>query len=86
VLIGPKSMGGETTAAWRAFLRDLGARGLREPDVPGVDAARGPEAALAELWRDAPLQRCTVHTHRNLLAHAPTWLHDALSEEYRDMV
>ena len=86
VLIGLKNMGGETTAAWRAFLQDLSARGLREPDFLVVDGAPGLEAALAELWRDAPVQRCTVHKHRNLLAHAPKRLHDELSEDYRDMV
>jgi transposase-like protein len=86
VLIGLKNMGGETTAAWRAFLQDLSARGLREPDFLVVDGAPGLEAALAELWPDAPVQRCTVHKHRNLLAHAPKRLHDELTEDYRDMI
>lgn len=86
VLIGLKNMGGETTAAWRAFLEDLSARGLREPDFLVVDGAPGLEAALAELWPDAPVQRCTVHKHRNLLAHAPKRLHDELTEDYRDMI
>ncbi len=95
VLIGLKNMGGETTAAWRAFLEDLSARGLREPDFLVVDGAPGLEAALAELWPDAPVQRCTVHSeggnatgpndrpNRNLLAHAPKRLHDELTEEWR---
>ena len=86
VLIGLKNMGGETTAAWRAFLQDLSARGLREPGFVVVDGAPGLEAALAELWPDAPVQRCTVHKHRNLLAHAPKRLHDELTEDYRDMI
>jgi transposase-like protein len=33
-----------------------------------------------------PIQRCTVHKHSNLLAHAPKSLHDELTEDYRDMV
>jgi len=86
VLIGLKNMGGETAAAWRAFLQDLSARGLREPGFVIVDGAPGLEAALAELWPDAPVQRCTVHKHRNLLAHAPKRLHDELTEDYRDMI
>jgi len=94
VLIGLKNMGGETTAAWRAFLEDLSARGLRQPGFVIVapearvsrDGAPGLEAALAELWPDAPVQRCTVHKHRNLLAHAPKRLHDELTEDYRDMI
>ena len=51
-----------------------------------VDGAPGLEAALAELWPDVPVQRCTVHKHRNLLGHAPRRLHDELTEDYRDMV
>ena len=39
------------------------------------------------LWGDdLPIQRCTVHKHRNLLAHAPKHLHDELTEDYRDMI
>jgi len=28
---------------------------------------------------------CTVHNHRNLLAHAPKHLQDELTEKFRDM-
>ena len=47
------------------------ARGLRTPEFVIVDGAPGLEKALAALWPDVPAQRCTVHKHRNLLAHAP---------------
>jgi len=51
------------------------------------DGAPGLEAALVALWgNDLPIQRCTVHKHRNLLAHAPKHMHDELSEDYRDMI
>jgi putative transposase len=86
ILLAIGNMGGESTAAWRAFLGDLDARGLKAPDFVVVDGAPGLEAALAELWADVPIQRCTVHKHRNLLAHAPKSLHDELTEDYRDMV
>jgi putative transposase len=86
ILLAIGNMGGESTAAWRAFLGDLDARGLKAPVVVVVDGAAGLEAALAELWADVPIQRCTVHKHRNLLAHAPKSLHDELTEDYRDMV
>ena len=47
----------------------------------------GLEAALSELWGDdLEIQRCTVHKHRNLLAHAPGHMHDELTEDYRDMI
>jgi len=32
------------------------------------------------------MQRCTVHKHRNLLAHAPERLHDEISADYSDMI
>ena len=35
---------------------------------------------------DVPVQRCTVHKHRNLLAHAPERLHEEISNDYKDMI
>src|SRR3954447_11967235 len=32
------------------------------------------------------MQRCTVHKHRNLLAHAPERLHEEVSADYNDMI
>ena len=59
---------------------DLDARGLPRPEFVIVDGAPGLEAALVALWGgDLPIQRCTVHKHRNLLGHAPKRLHDELS-------
>jgi transposase-like protein len=86
VLLALKSMGGESTAAWTAFLEDMTRRGLKTPEFVIVDGAPGLEAALAALWPEALVQRCSVHKHRNLLAHAPKRLHDELTEDYRDMI
>ncbi len=87
VLLAIKNMGGESTAAWGQFLADLDARGLGRPEFVIVDGAPGLEAALVALWgEELPIQRCTVHKHRNLLGHAPKPLHDELTEDYRDMI
>src|SRR5690349_18180364 len=86
VLLAVKSMGGEGEAAWRAVLDDLIARGLRTPGFLIVDGAAGLERALAALWPEVPTQRCTVHKHRNLLAHAPEPLHEEVSADYTDMI
>ena len=86
VLLAVKSMGGEGEAAWRAVLDDLIARGLRTPEFLIVDGAAGLERALAALWPEVPAQRCTVHKHRNLLAHAPEPLHEEVSADYTDMI
>ncbi len=86
VLLGLRNMGGESEAAWHAFLDDLVGRKLATPELLIVDGAPGLEAALAALWPDVPRQRCTVHKHRNLLAHAPKTLHDAISADDTDMI
>ena len=86
VLLALRNMGGESAAAWTALLEDMTRRGLKAPEFIIVDGAPGLEAALAALWPDVPVQRCTVHKHRNLLAHAPKRLHDELTNDYRDMI
>jgi len=86
VLLAVQNMGGETQEAWRAVLDDLVKRGLRKPALLIVDGGAGLDAALTALWGDVPTQRCTVHKHRNLLAHAPERLHDEISADYTDMI
>ncbi len=86
VLLAVKNMGGESEAAWRGVLDDLIARGLRTPEFLLTDGGAGLERALAALWSDVLAQRCTVHKHRNLLAHAPDALHEEISADYTDMI
>jgi putative transposase len=86
ILLAIKNMGGESEAAWRGVLDDLVARGLRTPAFILVDGGAGLEKALGALWPAVPTQRCTVHKHRNLLAHAPDRLHDELTADYHDMI
>jgi putative transposase len=86
ILLSVKNMGGETTEAWRAILDDLVGRGLRRPEFLIVDGAPGLDRAIAALWDGVPVQRCTVHKHRNLLAHAPERLHEEISADYTDMI
>ena len=86
VLLAVKNMGGESEAAWRTLLDDLVNRGLKTPELVIVDGAPGLEKALAAFWSDMPVQRCTVHKHRNLLAHAPDRLHEEISADYNDMI
>jgi putative transposase len=86
VLLAVKHMGSESTEAWRAVLDDLIARGLRRPAFLIVDGAPGLEKAIAAVWDGVPVQRCTVHKHRNLLAHAPERLHEEIGADYTDMI
>jgi len=86
VLLAIKSMGGESTEAWRTVLDDLIKRGLRRPEFLIVDGAPGLDKAIAAVWDGVPVQRCTVHKHRNLLAHAPERLHEEITADYSDMI
>ena len=86
VLLAIKNMGGESEAAWRALLDNLVARGLKTPELVIVDGGSGLDKALAALWPGAPVQRCTVHKHRNLIAHAPERLREEISADYTDMI
>jgi putative transposase len=86
VLLAVRNMGGESEAAWRSLLDDVVSRGLGAPEFIVVDGAPGLEKALGLVWPEALVQRCTVHKHRNLLAHAPERLHQEISADYNDMI
>src|SRR5262245_49521811 len=86
VLLAIRSMGGESEAAWRTVLDDLLMRGLRQPELAIVDGAPGLEKALTSLWTDIPIQRCTVHKLRNLIAHAPKKLAEDIASDFSDMM
>ena len=60
---------------------------MKRPEFVIVDGAPGLEAALAGLWGEyPPIRRGTVHTHRNLLAHAQRHMHDEWTEDCWDMI
>jgi putative transposase len=86
VLLAIKSMGGESAEAWRTVLGDLIKRGLQRPEFLVVDGAPELDKAIASVWYGVPVQRCTVHKHRNLLAHAPERLHEEITADYNDMI
>ena len=64
---------------------DLVKRGLKTPELVIVDGAAGLEKALAALWSDMPVQRCTV-----ISIEPSRWCagaaHDEISANYRDMM
>ncbi len=45
-----------------------------------------PQATLKFSATVTQVQRCTVHKERNLLAHAPTALHEEIKADYSDMM
>src|SRR5260370_541143 len=48
--------------------------------------ARGLEKGIGCGGGGVPVQRWTVHKHRNLFAHAPERLHDEITADYNDMI
>lgn len=86
VLLALKAMGGESEAAWRELLEGLIGRGLGTPELVIVDGGQGLAAALTAVWPAVPVQRCTVHKLRNLMAHAPKRMQAELVADYTDLI
>ncbi len=61
----------EDGAAWLAFLRSLGARGLAGVKLVSSDAHPGLVDAIAATLPGAAWQRCRTHFMRNLLTRVP---------------
>lgn len=83
VLLAVRNMGGESEAAWRV-LDDLMAHGRKTPELVIMDGGKGLEAALAGVWNEVPVQRCTVHKERNLVAQAPKRMAEELKKDFKD--
>jgi hypothetical protein len=61
----------ESAGSWREFLLSLRERGLRGVGMVTGDESAGMMGALAEIFPEAPCQRCAVHFHRNALSKVP---------------
>ncbi len=86
VLLALATAGAERTAAWEGLLEDLVARGLRAPRLVITDGNPGLAAALGRVWPGVAQQRCTVHKLRNLESKVPKHSHEALREDYHQIV
>lgn len=67
----------ESAEAWREFLRDLVARGLRAPTAITSDGAPGLLRAIAEVFPKSLRIRCWFHKMANVVAKLPA---DAVEE------
>lgn len=86
VLLGLWAYASEGRAAWAGVVEDLTARGLPVPALVVIDGSKGLRGAVHQFWPKVEVQRCTVHKLRNLEAHAPKRIHDALRQDYREIV
>ena len=86
VLLSLMAAGAERTSAWEALLEDLVVRKMKPPLLVITDGNPGLAAALGRLWPGVAQQRCTVHKLRNLESKAPQHSHEALREDYHQIV
>jgi transposase-like protein len=70
----------ESEASWSELLARLNERGLSGVRLVVADAHAGLAKAVRKHIPEAPLQRCTVHLQRNVLAKAPQRLRSRLAK------
>lgn len=85
-LLALELCGSESGDAWKGFLDDLKARGLRAPLLAVIDGNPGLRQALGRTWPTAAVQRCCVHKLRNLERKAPKHALDELREDFHRIV
>jgi transposase-like protein len=85
-LLSLEMCGSESREAWKGFLDDLVARGLRVPRLAVVDGNPGLRTALDLVWSKVPVQRCAVHKLRNLESKAPKHALDEIKADYHRIV
>ncbi len=71
VLVGLEPGSSESTDAWRGFLENMVARGLRAPLLVISDGAPGLIGAVELVFAASLRQRCLIHRARNILAKVP---------------
>src|SRR5207237_10301057 len=71
----------ESEDSWNELLAQLLERGLSGVELVVADAHAGLAKAVRHHLPEAPLQRCTVHLQRNVLAKAPQRLRSRLASE-----
>ena len=85
-LLALELCGSESGDAWKGFVDDLKARGLRAPLLAVIDGNPGLRQALSRTWPTTAVQRCAVHKLRNLERKAPTHALAELREDFHRIV
>src|SRR5262244_4493403 len=86
VVLDLRLAGQETTQAWREVIEKLVEHGVGVPLLAIIAGNPGLHGALRAQWPHLPLQRCTAHTLRNLLSHAPAHLREEVAGDYRRLI
>lgn len=74
--VGPR----ESSEAWKSFLSDLHARGLKTPLLVTSDGCAGMIKAAGEVFPAAARQRCLFHMRRTLLSAVPKHLEPEIKD------
>jgi transposase-like protein len=85
-LVSLEMCGAESYDAWKGFLDDLVARGLKTPRLCVVDGNPGLRRALDMVWSNVPVGRCAVHKLRNLLRKSPKHVHDEVKADFHRII
>lgn len=85
-LLSLEACSSESAAAWKGFLDQMIARGLKTPLLAIVDGGAGLRAALSATWKGVPVQRCTVHKLRNIQRKAPKHAYEEIKVDYNAIV
>jgi putative transposase len=85
-LLALELCGSESREAWKEFVEDLRARGLRPPLLVVIDGNAGLRQAVGRTWPTTAVQRCAVHKLRNLERKAPKHALDELREDFHRIV
>jgi transposase-like protein len=80
-LLGVQLGAAESEDTWAELLRELVERGLHGVHLVIADDHAGLRNAARKLLPDVPLQRCTVHLLRNILARVPAKHRTRLTRE-----
>lgn len=85
-LLSLEMCGSESHEAWKGFLDELVARGLKSPVLCIVDGNPGLRRAVELTWPKAGVQRCAVHKLRNLERKAPKHAREEIAADYHAIV
>lgn len=86
IVLDLETLTSESTTAWSGFVESLIARGLPRPQLCVIDGSPGLRAAVETNWPGIAVQRCVVHTLRNLDRHAPRHAREELAADYHRII
>lgn len=84
-VLGIAHMPSESATGWKLQLQALRQRGAHKIGLVVADGIMGLESALSASFSGTPLQRCTTHIKRNLLARVRAGDKPALAEDLRQV-